>query len=93
MNELMQNVTQIIHRCIHRCIEGGCNSQHHISVTNIESAMKHIKSNTKDGFDDVSTSHLIHASSVLKILIYVCHFFLQQCYTMVFHPVNFDFQS
>ena len=64
MNELMQNVSSDIK---HRCIEGGCNSQHHISVTNIESAMKHIKSNEKDGFDDVSTSHLIHASSVLNI--------------------------
>ena len=64
MNELMENVTSDIK---HRCIEGGCNSQHHISVTNIESAMKHIKSNKKDGFDDVSTSHLIHASSVLSI--------------------------
>ena len=64
MNELMQNVTSDNK---HICIEGGCNSQHHISVTNIESAMKHIKSNKKDGFDDVSTSHLIHASSVLNI--------------------------
>ena len=64
MNELMQNVTSNIN---YRCIKGGCNSQHHISVTNIESAMKHIKSNKKDGFDDVSTSHLIHASSVLNI--------------------------
>ena len=64
MNELMQDVTSDIK---HRCIEGGCNSQHQISVTNIESAIKHIKSNKKDGFDDVSTSHLIHASSVLNI--------------------------
>ena len=86
MNDSMQNVTSDIK---HRCIEGGCYSQHHISVTNIESAMKHIKSNKKDGFDDVSTSYLINASSVFN----KCHFFLQQCYTMAFHPVNFDFQS
>ena len=64
MNKLMQNVTSDIK---HRCIDDGCNSQHHISVTNIESAMKHIKSNKKDGFHDVSTSYLIHASSVLYI--------------------------
>ena len=87
MNELMENVTSDIK---HRCIEGGCNSQHPISVTNIESAMKHIKSNKKDGFDDVSTSHLMHVSSDLNIHM---SFFLQQCYTMVFRPVNFDFQT
>ena len=89
MNELMQDVTSDIK---HRCIEGGCNSQHHISVNhNIESAMKHIKSYKKDGFDDVSTSHLIHI--IIYIIIYICHFFLQQCYIMVFHPVNLEFQS
>ena len=64
INELIQNVTSNMK---HRCIEGGCKSQHHISVINIESAMKHIKSNKKDGFDDLSTSHLIHASSVSNI--------------------------
>ena len=64
MNELMQNVTSNMK---HSCIEGGCNSQHHISASNIESTMKHIKSNKKDGFDDLSTCHLIHASSVLNI--------------------------
>ena len=43
------------------CGNNLCTSDHHISVENIASAIKHIKPGEHDGSDNVSTDHIINA--------------------------------